>query len=115
MKTATQGAVWGLGLFKRQRIERAPLQGHRRFLRSLFFLGFCLVSLALLHVWGRLQVVRFGYLLSTASKLRQQLEQENRELRVELASLNSPQRLEEMAGARLGLKEPEKNQVVILP
>jgi len=60
-------------------------------------------------------VVRFGYLLSTASKLRQQLEQENRELRVELASLNSPQRLEEMAGARLGLKEPEKNQVVILP
>jgi cell division protein FtsL len=87
----------------------------RRFVQRLLFLGICLVSLGLLHVWGRLQVVRLGYLLSTASKLRHQLEQENRELTLELASLSSPQRLEHMATRRLGLKEPEKNQVVILP
>jgi cell division protein FtsL len=43
------------------------------------------------------------------------LEQENRELKLESASLTSPQRVEEMAAVRLGLKEPEKNQVVILP
>jgi len=70
---------------------------------------------ALIHVWLRLQVVRMGYLLSTTTKLQSQLEQENRELKLELATLSSPKRLEEMARTRLGLKEPEKGQVVILP
>ncbi|MGH7829134.1 MAG: cell division protein FtsL [Candidatus Binatia bacterium] len=78
-------------------------------------LAFFMVSLALFHVWVRLQVVRMGYVLSTTSKLQDQLEQENRELKVELATLSSPERLEDMARARLGLREPEKNQVVILP
>jgi cell division protein FtsL len=78
-------------------------------------LAFSLVGLALFHVWVRLQVVRMGYVLSTTSKLQDQLEQENRELKVELATLTSPERLEEMARVRLGLREPEKNQVVILP
>jgi len=71
--------------------------------------------LALLHVWVRLQVVHFGYVLSTTSKLQNQLEQENRELRLELATLTSRDRLEAMARARLRLTEPEKGQVVILP
>ena len=71
--------------------------------------------MALIHVWLRLQVVRMGYLLSTTTKLQSQLEQENRELKLELATLSSPKRLEEMARTRLGLKEPEKGQVVILP
>jgi cell division protein FtsL len=56
-----------------------------------------------------------GYLLSTTSKLQNQLEQENRELKVELATLTSPDRLEAMARKRLGLVPPEKGQVVILP
>lgn len=74
-----------------------------------------MVCLALLHVWLRLQVVHLGYVLSATSKLQSQLEQENRELKLELATLSSPQRLEKMARARLGLKEPEKGQIVILP
>lgn len=74
-----------------------------------------MMGLALFHVWVRLQVVRLGYVLSTTSKLQGQLEQENRELKVELATLTSPERLEEMSRVRLGLREPEKNQVVILP
>ena len=91
MVTALRKKIWGIGL------------------------ALCLVGLALFHVWVRLQVVRLGYVLSTTSKLQEQLEQENRELKVELATLTSPERLEEMARVRLGLREPEKNQVVILP
>ncbi len=56
-----------------------------------------------------------GYVLSTTSKLHSQLEQENRELKVELATLTSPERLEAMARSRLGLAEPGKGQVVLLP
>ncbi|NIO11655.1 MAG: hypothetical protein GTO40_28010 [Deltaproteobacteria bacterium] len=75
----------------------------------------CLVSLALAHVWLRLQVVRMGYVLSAASKLQGQLEQENRELMLELTTLTSPDRLEQMARSRLGLVEPQQGQVVVLP
>ncbi len=78
-------------------------------------LGFALVGVVLSHVWLRLQVVRMGYVLSTTSKLQNQLEQEQRELKVELATLTSPDRLEAMARKRLGLVAPEKGQVIVLP
>ena len=84
-------------------------------LLATIFLVACLVILALAHVWSRLQVVHLGYVLSTTSKLQGQLEQENRELKLEFATLTSPDRLEEMARKRLGLREPDQGQVVILP
>ena len=81
----------------------------------LFILAIGLVGLVWLHVWLRLQVVHTGYVLSTTSKLQSRLEQENRELRIELATLTSPDRLESLARRRLGLKQPEKGQVIVLP
>jgi cell division protein FtsL len=80
---------------------------------SLLALG--LVAMALLHVWLRLQVVHMGYVLSTTSKLQNQLEQEHQELKVELAAMTSPERLEAMARKRLDLIVPEKGQVIVLP
>jgi cell division protein FtsL len=53
--------------------------------------------------------------LSTTSKLQTRLEQENRELKVELATLTSPDRLEALARQRLGLAAPEKGQIIVLP
>lgn len=107
--------VWGLRILKKRRVKRSGLQKRRRVFFSALLAGVCLVCLALLHVWLRLQVVHLGYVLSTTTKLQSQLEQERRELKVELATLSSPQRLERMARSRLGLKEPERGQVVILP
>ncbi len=116
MATALSRKIWGLGLLKkRQRVERFGPRKRRRFFFTALLLALCLVVLALLHVWLRLQVVHVGYVLSTTSKLQNQLEQENRELTLELATLTSPERLEEMARVRLGLMRPEKGQVVILP
>jgi cell division protein FtsL len=56
-----------------------------------------------------------GYVLSTTSKLQGRLEQENRELKLELATMTSPDRLEALARKRLGLVPPEKGQVIVLP
>ena len=112
---ALRRKIWGLGLAKSQQVNRGRSRRRHRFYFPALFLGLCLVSLALLHVWLRLQVVHLGYILSTTSKLQNQLEQENRELRLELATLTSPDRLEAMARGRLGLTEPERGQVVILP
>jgi cell division protein FtsL len=87
---------------------------HRRFLGSAV-LVLALIGVVLVHVWLRLQVVHMGYVLSTTSKLQNRLEQENRELKLELATMTSPDRLEAQARKRLGLVPPEKGQVIVLP
>jgi cell division protein FtsL len=85
----------------------------RVLLAALLIAG--LIALVLIHVWLRLQVVHLGYVLSTTSKLHGRLEQENRELKIEWATLTSPERLESLARQRLGLSTPEKGQVIVLP
>lgn len=97
------------------RVARAARSERRRDYWTALLLSLCLVGVILLHVWLRLQVVRLGYALSASSKLQSQLEQERRELTVELATLTSPDRLEAMARKRLGLVTPEKGQVIVLP
>jgi len=106
---------WAIPFLRRQRKERSPSRTRRRVLFSNLFLGLCLSGMALLYVWVRLQVIHIGYVLSAASKLNSHLEQENRELKLEFATLTSPERLQQMAKHRLGLVEPAKDQVVILP
>ena len=98
---------------KRERSQRSA--GSRWRIVFGVILGFALISVVLAHVWLRLQVVRMGYVLSTTSKLQTRLEQENRELKFELATLNSPERLDALARQRLGLVTPERGQVVVLP
>jgi len=104
-----------VGLLRRQPVDRFSSQERRRIFFAALSLSLCLLGIALLHVWLRLQVIRVGYVLSTTSRLSDRLEQENRELKLELATLTAPRRLEEMARARLGLREPGRDQVVILP
>ena len=87
----------------------------RRGFVAIGILALGLIALVWLHVWLRLQVVHMGYVLSTTSKLQDRLEQENRELKIELATLTSPDRLESLARRRLGLRQPEKGQVIVLP
>jgi cell division protein FtsL len=100
---------------KRVRIGRAnQAVRHRRHL-AVGLLVVVFLGVVLLHVWLRLQVVQMGYVLSTASKLQSRLEQENRELMVELATLTTRDRLDLMARRRLGLMPPQKGQVVVLP
>ncbi|HEX2385470.1 MAG TPA: cell division protein FtsL, partial [Candidatus Binatia bacterium] len=102
MALALAKKMSSLGIFRPRPAE--PLRGAGRSgLLLPAVLGASLVAVALLHVWLRLQVVHMGYVLATATKLQRQLEQENRELKVELATVTSPQRLEAMARARLGM------------
>ena len=112
--TASKGLV-GLGFFKQRRTKTARLAGDRTAALSFVVLGLGLVVFALAHVWLRLQVVHLGYELATTSKLQSQLEQENRELKVELATLTSPERLAATVRSRLGMVEPTTGQVVNLP
>jgi cell division protein FtsL len=103
------------GVYKRSPIDRAARLERRRWLLRYAVIVLCFVSVVLLHVWLRLQVVNEGYGLSATTKLQQRLEQEQRELKVEYATLTSPERIEVLARRRLGLRPPEKGQVIVLP
>jgi cell division protein FtsL len=100
---------------KRERVPRHEYKRNRRHFVCVAGLALVLVGVVLVHVWLRLQVVKTGYVLATATKLQARLEQENRELQIELATLTSPDRLESLARRRLGLVPPEKGQVIVLP
>ncbi len=115
MPAAVSSQIQAPRVAKRVREDRAGRKESRRRSLEVALLGLILVGVALFHVWLRLQVVHMGYVLSTTSKLQSQLEQEQRELKVELATLMSPDRLEAMARKRLGLAAPEKGQVIVLP
>ena len=115
MPPAVRAQIQAPTVSKRMRENRVGRKDRRRHNLGVALLGLTLVGVALFHVWLRLQVVHMGYVLSTTSKLQNQLEQEQRELKVELATLMSPDRLEAMARKRLGLAAPEKGQVIVLP
>ena len=115
MATAVKIENQRIALPKRAHSSRADLAARRRRHLGVGLLIVVLLGVVLGHVWLRLQVVRMGYVLSTASKLQSRLEQENRELKVELATLTTRDRLDEMARRRLGLTPPQKGQVVVLP
>jgi cell division protein FtsL len=83
--------------------------------RRVLGLGAILVALGMVHVWLRLQVVGVAYELSAARQMQLRLEHEGRELEVELATLRDPARIADVARRRLGLVEPRKGQVVVLP
>ena len=115
MVVAVSKALAGLGFLKQRRAKTARAARDRVAFMPIVLVGCGLVLFALAHVWLRLQVVHLGYELSTTSKLQNQLEQENRELKVELATLTSPERLAATVRSRLGMVEPATGQVVILP
>jgi len=95
--------------------RRRIIQAMRRWLvRRTILLGLVLVGFCMAQVWVRLQVTDVGYQLSAARQMQQRLEQQRRELEVELAMLRDRSHLGELAQKRLGLREPDKGQVVEL-
>jgi cell division protein FtsL len=95
--------------------RRRILHAMRRWLvRRTFALGLVLVALAMAMVWVRLQVTEIGYQLSAARQMQERLEQQRRELEIELATLRDRTHLAEVAAKRLGMRDPDKGQVVEL-
>jgi cell division protein FtsL len=89
--------------------------GDRRRARAIALGAVLVAGISLLLVWVRLQTVRSGYELSAARHLEHRLEQEQRELELEIATLTSPRRLERVARERLGMGPPTPGQIVSVP
>ncbi|MBW2028467.1 MAG: cell division protein FtsL [Deltaproteobacteria bacterium] len=66
------------------------------------------------YVWSNFEGTQIGYDLSRLKEEELRLREVNKKLRVELATLKSPQSLERYI-RRLGLREPSPEQIIILP
>jgi cell division protein FtsL len=103
MKRASSSAV-------RRNVER---RGLRNFAAGT--LSCAMLALAmLLHAWVRTGVTERGYELSRLSTDYRQLVREHEALQIRAAELKSPQRIEELARARLHMGPPPVDRVVVL-
>lgn len=102
---AAAGYSGGLALGNRSRLGAGYL--------LLLTLVLALVTGAFLtHLYIRFEGVRLGYATNRARAARTRLLLERRELRLELASLKSPGRVETEARERLGMEIPDHRRIV---
>lgn len=72
------------------------------------------VFASLFYVWTQVTTVRLGYAISKAGEIHQSLLEENRGLRIQIASLRAPDRLKGLAEKQYRLEPPRPEQVVHL-
>jgi cell division protein FtsL len=92
--------------------------GSREVNRNLIFVvlvgALVFIGCSLFYVWSHHQIISLGYETSEAAREEQVLLQENNRLRLELASLKAPGRIERVAQQELGLIPPQKEQLIIV-
>lgn len=69
-------------------------------------------GISLFFVWSRIQVFQFEYAISSLESELREGEQVNRKLRLEVASLRNPSRIERLARNELGLRLPDPSQII---
>jgi cell division protein FtsL len=72
------------------------------------------IACSLFYVWAHHQRISLGYEISNRSQEGQVLLRENKKLRLELAALKSPGRIESMALKELGFVNPQKENLIIV-
>ena len=97
------GRVGAIVMQRKRRVKDAAI------VLSLF------VIISLFCVWSRVAVLQTGYRVHDQAQEYGKLEEKYRSLRLELATLKSPNRLVPLAQKRLNLHQPSPNQVVIVP
>lgn len=93
------------------RLVKAADPARGREMRSFACAMAFLLSLALLYGWQHFTSIEYGYRLESQKQQVQQLEEQNRELRLTAATLADPARIDSMA-RNMGLVAPHPGQVV---
>ncbi|HAO22722.1 MAG: hypothetical protein BWK80_08710 [Desulfobacteraceae bacterium IS3] len=96
-------------------MNKKPDNQRFRGMGTWFLLMSVFIVQLLFYTWCRVQCTQVGYEVSKEASRYQRLLTFQNHLKVELASLKSPERLASIATARLGLINPSSEQVVILP
>ena len=75
----------------------------------------CFMGTGIGYVWSNFERTQIGYDHSQLKKEEMRLEEINQKLKLELATLKSPQNLERLAIQKLGLGSPKPEQIILLP
>ena len=76
--------------------------------------GAVLVLVLLFSAWQTFELVRHGYVIQQLERERAAEEEVNRHLRLEIETLRSPRRIEEMAIKELKLVAPGRDQAIVI-
>ena len=102
-----------LRVLKHQKVKSTSKRSYKTAL-SLFVVVTIFISILIFFVWSRLQITHLGYQLSQANSTQQKLLKLNKQMKLEVASLKSLARIENIAKNQLGLINPEPHQVVFI-
>jgi cell division protein FtsL len=97
--------------FDNSRLIKTPDPARPRQIRLFLATITMLFSLSMLYGWQHYSARMNGYQIEAEKLQREQLREENRELRLKVAQLTEPGRIDEMAH-ELGLVKPQPGQVV---
>jgi cell division protein FtsL len=76
--------------------------------------GAFLVAVLLFSAWQHFELLRHGYEIEELKRQRTAEEEINRRLRLEIETLQSPRRIEELATQRLHLVAPAQGEAIVL-
>jgi cell division protein FtsL len=72
------------------------------------------MAVALLYVWSHIHMTELEYQIARELSSGEQIKDERTKLKVELATLKSPRRIETIAREKLQMTYPERAQVIML-
>jgi len=85
-----------------------------RKLFRLIVIALVFMVTALVSVWFRVSITKIDYRIAEEMHRGSSLLEENRKLKVEIATLKSPRNIESIARNKLGMRYPERDQVIFL-
>ena len=81
---------------------------------NFIFVTLVLMAVALIYVWSHIRMTELEYMVAAEMSIKEKLVEEQTKLKVEIATLKSPQRLEAIAKEKLRMTYPTRDQVIIL-
>ena len=94
-------------------IREADARSHRDYIVVTVLAAMFLFGL-FAYGWQHYQWIQYGYRIQEAQKKKEQLTEIREQLKLEHASLKSPQRIDSIARRELGMVVPERGQLVLL-
>ena len=106
----------GAKVLQRQRVSKRVKVKAKTSRPSLLLPGLfvLLIIIIFFYVWTRVQVVQYGYEISSALREKEATITAHNERTLELATLRSAQQVEQRARTTLGMHPPRKDQLVII-
>jgi cell division protein FtsL len=109
---ATYPEIYFVKHIDNSRLQREVDREKRRECFGLLALGTLAFLFIMVFAWQHFECVRYGYLIQQLKQEKAEQVERNHSLKVQLASLTDPQRIDTLARSELGLAPPKPDQII---